>query len=141
MFNKINEFKSTVKNLRELEGMLQNIDLSDPENFINNINLDEIEQKFDGSFVEKPILKYSISEQIKEPEYVYNTDSGFDLRSTKDVEIPPFGRLLVPTGLSFDIPKKCELQVRPKSGLALKKGLSVLNTPGTVDNDILVRYK
>jgi len=134
MFNKINEFKSTVKNLRELEGMLQNIDLSDPENFINNINLDEIEQKFDGSFVEKPILKYSISEQIKEPEYVYNTDSGFDLRSTKDVEIPPFGRLLVPTGLSFDIPKKCELQVRPKSGLALKKGLSVLNTPGTVDN-------
>lgn len=134
MFSKINEFKNTVKTLKDLEGMLQNIDLSDPDNFINNINLDDIEQKFDDSFIEKLVLKYSVSEQIKEPEYAYNTDSGFDLRSTKDFEIPPFGRVLVPTGLRFDIPEKCELQVRPKSGLALKKGLSVLNTPGTVDN-------
>ncbi len=134
MFSKLNEFKNTVKTLKDLEGMLQNIDLSDPEDFINNINLDDIEQKFDDSFIEKLVLKYSVSEHIKEPEYAYNTDSGFDLRSTKDFEIPPFGRDLVPTGLSFDIPEKCELQVRPKSGLALKKGLSVLNTPGTVDN-------
>ena len=69
----------------------------------------------------------------KEPEYAYPTDSGFDLRSNDDITLEPFGRALVPTGIHFDVPERCEIQVRPKSGLAIKRGLSVLNTPGTVD--------
>jgi dUTP pyrophosphatase len=48
--------------------------------------------------------------------------------------LEPFGRALIPTGLKFDIPDGSEIQVRPKSGLALKQGLTVLNTPGTVDS-------
>jgi len=50
------------------------------------------------------------------------------------LEVGPFGRILVPTGLKFDIPDGTEIQVRPKSGLAIKQGLTVLNTPGTVDS-------
>ena len=68
------------------------------------------------------------------PIYNYPSDSGFDLHSTQDLEIPPFGRILVPTGLSFDIKDGYEIQVRSKSGLAIKQGLMVLNSPGTVDN-------
>ena len=68
------------------------------------------------------------------PFYNYPSDSGFDLYSTTDLEIQPFGRVLVPTGLAFDIQDGYEIQVRSKSGLALKQGLMVLNSPGTVDN-------
>jgi dUTP pyrophosphatase len=69
----------------------------------------------------------------QEPEYAYPTDSGFDLRANEQVTLEPFGRSLVSTGIFLDIPEGYEIQVRPKSGLAIKKGLSVLNTPGTVD--------
>lgn len=69
-----------------------------------------------------------------DPFYNYGSDSGFDLYSTETLEIPSFGRVLVPTGLSFDIKDGFEIQVRSKSGLALKQGLMVLNSPGTVDN-------
>ena len=53
--------------------------------------------------------------------------------STEEVEIESFGRSLIPTGLHIDIPDGYEIQVRSKSGLALKQGLMVLNSPGTVD--------
>jgi dUTP pyrophosphatase len=68
------------------------------------------------------------------PKYNYDSDSGFDLHSTEEVTIPPFGRALVPSGLSFDIRDGFEIQVRTKSGLAINQGLMVLNSPGTVDN-------
>ena len=67
------------------------------------------------------------------PKYAYETDSGFDLYSTEEVWIDSFGRKLVPTGLHINIPDGYEIQVRSKSGLALKEGLMVLNSPGTVD--------
>ena len=67
------------------------------------------------------------------PRYAYPSDSGFDLHSTEDLEIKPFGRILVPTGLKVSFEEGYEIQVRPKSGLAIKQGLTVLNTPGTVD--------
>jgi dUTP pyrophosphatase len=70
----------------------------------------------------------------KDPFYNYPSDSGFDLYATQTVYITKFGRALVPTGLSFDIKDGYEIQVRSKSGLALNKGLMVLNSPGTVDN-------
>jgi len=68
------------------------------------------------------------------PKYNYETDSGFDLHSIEEVEIPAFGRALVPTGISFDIKDGYEIQVRSKSGLAINQGLMILNSPGTVDN-------
>ena len=67
------------------------------------------------------------------PKYNYPTDSGFDIHSTIDIEIPPFGRYLIPTGLSFQFEIGNEIQIRTKSGLAINQGLMVLNSPGTVD--------
>lgn len=81
------------------------------------------------------VLNYTKKNDYTEtPYYNYETDSGFDLYSTEDVLIPGFGRMLIPTGLSFDIQDGYEIQVRSKSGLALNEGLFVLNSPGTVDN-------
>jgi dUTP pyrophosphatase len=75
-----------------------------------------------------------VHEDAKVPSYAYPSDSGFDLRSTIEINIPPFGRVLIPTGIKLSIPEEYEIQVRPKSGLALNQGLTVLNTPGTVDS-------
>lgn len=61
------------------------------------------------------------------------TDSGMDLFSTKEVIIPPNSRALISTGVKAYIPEGYELQVRSKSGLALKSGVFVLNSPGTID--------
>ena len=71
------------------------------------------------------------------PEYKTEGASGFDIRAclTKDFNLGPGERELIPTGLSFEVPPGFELQCRPRSGLALKQGLTVLNTPGTIDSD------
>jgi len=73
------------------------------------------------------------SEDSVFPKYAYPSDSGFDLHAVEEVIIGPFGRALVPTGLKLSFEEGYEIQVRPKSGLAIKQGLTVLNTPGTVD--------
>jgi dUTP pyrophosphatase len=65
--------------------------------------------------------------------YAYPTDSGFDLYSTVEHTMEPLGRALIPTGLKLSFPEGYEIQVRPKSGLAINQGITVLNTPGTVD--------
>ena len=67
------------------------------------------------------------------PKYAHEGDAGVDLYSAGTFTLRPGQRLLVPTGLKMAIPHGYEGQVRPKSGLALKHGLTVLNTPGTVD--------
>lgn len=67
------------------------------------------------------------------PKYAYPSDSGFDLYALESVVIKPFGREAVPTGIKVSFDEGYEIQVRPKSGLALNMGLTVLNTPGTVD--------
>jgi dUTP pyrophosphatase len=71
------------------------------------------------------------------PQYATSLSSGCDLKAAIDLDItlPPGKRILVPTGLKVNIPPGFELQVRPKSGLALKEGITVLNSPGTVDAD------
>ncbi len=68
------------------------------------------------------------------PAYAHPSDAGMDLRSVADLEIPRFGRALVPTGLVILLPPLYEAQVRPRSGLALKSGITVLNSPGTIDS-------
>lgn len=71
------------------------------------------------------------------PQYATPQSAGVDLRADIDSEIilPPLGRTIVPTGLYLEIPAGYEAQVRPRSGLAAKKGVTVLNAPGTIDAD------
>ena len=67
------------------------------------------------------------------PAYAHASDAGMDVRSVEDLTIPVGGRALVHTGLVMELPLGYEAQVRPRSGLALKHGITVLNTPGTID--------
>ncbi|MBO5103327.1 MAG: dUTP diphosphatase [Clostridia bacterium] len=76
-----------------------------------------------------------LSETAKIPEYAHPTDSGMDLFSDEEIIIPARGYKLVHTGVSVILPANTEGQVRSKSGLALKFGLQVLNSPGTIDTN------
>ena len=71
------------------------------------------------------------------PKYETTASAGMDLRAnlTESIVLKPFERVLVKTGLFIELPVGYEAQVRPRSGLALKKGITVLNTPGTIDAD------
>ena len=71
------------------------------------------------------------------PEYATHLAAGLDVRADNSdpIVLPPLGRALVPTGLYLEIPAGFEVQVRPRSGLAAKKGITVLNAPGTIDAD------
>ena len=72
------------------------------------------------------------------PKYETSGASGMDIRAQlegKTLTLKKGERMMIPTGLSFEIPKGFEIQVRPRSGLAAKQGISVVNTPGTVDAD------
>lgn len=71
------------------------------------------------------------------PAYATGLSAGMDLRAniTEPIVLKPLQRCLVPTGLSIALPEGYEAQVRPRSGLALKKGITVLNSPGTIDAD------
>lgn len=71
------------------------------------------------------------------PAYATEQSAGMDLRASLDspVIIKPLGRSLVPTGIFISLPVGFEAQIRPRSGLALKKGITLLNTPGTIDAD------
>lgn len=71
------------------------------------------------------------------PAYATDLSAGMDLRANIDepIELQPLQRVLVPTGLFMALPAGYEAQVRPRSGLAIKKGITVLNSPGTVDAD------
>lgn len=67
------------------------------------------------------------------PSYAHEGDAGMDVRSVEELELAPGARALVHTGLVMMLPPGWEAQVRPRSGLALKHGVTVLNTPGTID--------
>ena len=67
------------------------------------------------------------------PSKAHSDDAAFDLRANADMEVPPCKPVLVPTGLFLELPVGYEAQVRPRSGLAIKKAVTVLNTPGTID--------
>ena len=71
------------------------------------------------------------------PQYATNQSAGMDLRANLDeaITLKPLERHLIPTGLHISLPAGYEAQVRPRSGLALKKGITVLNSPGTIDAD------
>jgi len=96
------------------------------------LDLSALEKDVQNMSSAKVTINY-ITETGKKLSYNYDSDSGFDLYSSETITIEPFGRALVPTGIKFEIPADFEIQIRPKSGLALNHGLTVLNTPGTID--------
>lgn len=128
-----NEILNALKKIDGYEDLLKDADYSNRLNELLGFSAEDMEK--DYQFSEKRGLTYQkISPLAISPKYNYPTDSGFDLYSTIDYTIPPFGRALIPTGLKFDIDDGYEIQVRTKSGLAINQGLMVLNSPGTVDN-------
>ena len=83
------------------------------------------------------ILIKRLSKTVSMPKYETTGSSGMDLAADIDekIEIKPGETKIIPTGLSVSIPQEFEIQIRPRSGLAAKNNISVLNTPGTIDSD------
>ena len=83
------------------------------------------------------ILIKRLSEKVIIPKYETSGSSGMDICAflKNSIDINPGERKIIPTGFSLSIPKGFEVQIRPRSGLAAKNGISVLNTPGTIDSD------
>jgi len=83
------------------------------------------------------ILIKRLSKKVSLPKYETNGSSGMDLAAyiNSDVNIEPGKTAIIPTGLTLSIPEGYEIQIRPRSGLAAKQSVSVLNTPGTIDAD------
>jgi dUTP pyrophosphatase len=80
------------------------------------------------------LLVKRLSDSAKLPSYAHPGDAGLDLCAAVSVSIEPGESRLVGTGISIELPPNTEAQVRPRSGLALKHGITVLNTPGTIDH-------
>ena len=83
------------------------------------------------------ILIKRLSEKVVLPKYETDGSSGMDLAAfiNKKIEIKPGRSEIIPTGIALSIPKNFEIQIRPRSGLAAKNQISILNTPGTIDAD------
>jgi len=138
----LNNLEDILSKLKEYEKLL-NEDESDEinEDFASQINstLDHLNdeiltaQKLEFSKIK---VKFINKSNNPDPTYANEGDSGFDLRANIDepITIGMLERTIVPTGLFFELQKGTELQVRPRSGLAAKNGISVVNTPGTVDS-------
>ena len=109
----------------------------------SNYTMDDFNKEFNGNvpLAELDSFKFNINFKNEstnpDPEYATAGSSGFDLRANlkNPITIPAGLREIVPTGLFFQLPDNFEIQVRPRSGLAAKNGVTVLNTPGTVDAD------
>ena len=83
------------------------------------------------------VLIKKLDPAVKLPSYKTNGASGMDLIAflKKPITIKPYSSFLIPTGLSLAFPKEYEIQIRPRSGLAAKNNITVLNSPGTIDSD------
>src|SRR3989344_6788825 len=81
------------------------------------------------------VLVQKIDSKARNLEYAHVGDSGIDLYSTKTIELKPLERQLIPTGIRLEMPHDLEAQIRPKSGLAINHGITLLNSPGTIDAD------
>tara|TARA_R110000824_G_scaffold99969_1_gene237633 strand:+ start:2858 stop:3433 length:576 start_codon:yes stop_codon:yes gene_type:complete len=124
---------NALKELQELKDLVEqltnegNDEILDYEKILEDLQQPTPELKI--------VTKFTNDSTNEDPFYSKEGDSGFDLRAFLDtpITLSPLERTLIPTGLKFQLPPNTELQVRPRSGMALKYGISVLNTPGTVD--------
>ena len=87
--------------------------------------------------IELRVKKVRSNAHVEIPQYMSEGASGLDLFVSidNDIELKPLERALIPTGVSVSIPPGCEAQIRPRSGLAIKHGITLLNSPGTIDSD------
>jgi dUTP pyrophosphatase len=117
-----------MNSLEELKTLMSQVEmLNSPENNFVTFENDLFDFKIKTKFIN--------NSNNPDPEYAKVGDSGFDLRAyiEEPITLKSLERRLIPTGLKFELSPNTELQVRPRSGMALKHGISVLNTPGTVD--------
>lgn len=127
-FNEDELFNKLMKAINEEDGY-------NLETFHNEMD------KLTNNFVNDNYGGYSVKfinkSNNQDPEYATEGSAGFDFRAdlTEKIKLNPGEITMVPTGLYFELPPNMELQVRPRSGLAAKHGVTVLNTPGTVDSD------
>jgi dUTP pyrophosphatase len=133
-----NNFDELSEKLKTLSSLLDNSNLNEisAEDMMGIFNeeMKSLNDDFEN-YKPKLYLGYKVLHpDAVVPKYNYEGDSGFDLHSVEEITIEPFGRALVPTGLSLDIKDGYEIQVRSKSGLALNQGIMVLNSPATIDN-------
>tara|TARA_R110000868_G_scaffold46637_4_gene153847 strand:- start:4535 stop:5128 length:594 start_codon:yes stop_codon:yes gene_type:complete len=132
----MSEIKNQIKELKSLAKM-DMLPQETKEEIMMAIKLAESVQDYDKenpeSKIKKVKIKYINESNNKNPVYAKIGDSGFDLRANERGSLKPLERKLVGTGLYFELPDGYELQIRPRSGLAYKNGVTVLNSPGTVD--------
>lgn len=126
-----------MKGIDEIKGRI--LKLLDPNDSYSQYDFDE-EFKYNQDDHINPLLKVKFKNLSlnEDPRYTTDGASGFDLRANcpdGEITLIPGGRSLIPTGLYFELPVGYELQIRPRSGLAFKNGVTVLNSPGTVDED------
>ena len=135
----MSKLSNTWKKIREAAGQGKELDdelmfrqLGIDGELLKRLEQETIDTALDGS---KVIVKFINNSNNEDPKHTHIDDSGMDLRANLDkvMLIGPGERVLVPTGIHFQLPESMEIQVRPRSGLALKHGITVLNTPGTVD--------
>lgn len=83
------------------------------------------------------LVKVILDERVEMPKYMTEGSAGMDVKANiaTPIEIDSLERVLVPTGIKMEIPMGYEVQVRPRSGLAIKHGITLVNTPGTIDSD------
>jgi dUTP pyrophosphatase len=132
----LNDIQNHFKKIQEEAG----VDINEDDEYqkelesLIGMTYEEMNEDAIKTFKTKTLKVELLNDNAKFPEYAYPSDSGFDLFSTEEIILQSFGRALVPTGIKLSIPEEFEIQVRPKSGLAINQGLTVLNTPGTVDS-------
>ena len=88
-------------------------------------------------YVKLPFKRIKGAEDLPQPSYMTSGSAGMDIYAAveDDISIQPGNRVLVPTGLMVAVPSGYELQIRPRSGLAAKQGIGIVNSPGTIDSD------
>ena len=89
----------------------------------------------DGSMPNVMVRRLPHGDGLPLPARATSGSAGYDIASAEDVTVQPLERRLIPTGFAFAIPAGFEMQVRPRSGLALRQGLTLPNTPATIDSD------
>ena len=103
------------------------------EDPIEVLKSDGTTQPFDRNKLMVGLMRATSKRDIELPSYAYEGDAGLDLRANESVDIPPFSRVLIPTGLAIALPDGFAGFVQPRSGMALKRGLTIANTPGLID--------
>jgi len=146
MIKEFKEIKNVVKNLNKLKELTTDLDIEKGKSLeeVLGLDLQDIENITTPSEKPKIDIKFINKSDNDDPSYFHEGDSGFDFRAhipnydpleTPNIVVEVGKVSIIPTGLYFEIPKGYELQVRPRSGLAAKFNITVLNTPGTVDSN------